>query len=445
MHIFWNLSTPLPSTHSSFSMSSRLPGFYKKTPLERRDVVSEHSNLIDTSLLEAQALTLDKAEIMIENVIGTFALPIGVAVNFCINGIDRLIPMVVEEPSIVAAVSNMARILRPFGGFSAHSDDSIMIGQIQLLDIMDTEKAKEQFAKIKYELIETAQRIHPNLIERGGGLRDMYMRSICYDEPDQSPQEMLIIHFHLDCVDAMGANMVNTIAESLAPIIEHALSCRVGLKILSNYATERISTASCSIPVQALALEDIPGEKVAEGIMDAYRFAYADPWRAATHNKGIMNGIDAVAVATGNDWRAIEAGAHAWAARSGQYRSLTSWRLEKGTLHGTLSLPLQIGTVGGPIKTHPQVGANLQMLNNPRAQELASIMAAVGLAQNLGALRALATEGIQKGHMRMHARNVAIQAGASKEELPLVVSKMSEAHNFCLDFAQQTLADIRSA
>jgi hydroxymethylglutaryl-CoA reductase len=425
-------------------MSSRLPGFYKKTPFERRAVISEHTKLIDTALLEASALSLEKAEIMIENVIGTFALPIGVAVNFCINGTDLLIPMVVEEPSIVAAVSNMARLLRPYGGFQAQSNTSIMIGQIQLLDIDDVHSCLEQFTNIKTELLQKGQTIHPRLVERGGGLRDIYARHVRYDEPNNTPLDMIVIHFHLDCVDAMGANMVNTIAEELAPIIESKLSCRVGLKILSNYATERLSHAQCSIPLHALKTENTSGAEVAQGIVEAYQFAYADPWRATTHNKGIMNGIDAVAVATGNDWRAIEAGAHAWASRSGQYRSLSCWSIKDNMLHGSLSLPIQAGTVGGPIKTHPQVAANLQLLNNPRAQELASVMAAVGLAQNMGALRALTTEGIQKGHMRMHARNVALQAGAKTEEVATIASRMSAAHDFSLDFAKIALQDLRA-
>ena len=424
-------------------MTSRLPGFYKKPPIERRKIVSTQSQLHDPSLLEASSLSLENAEIMIENVVGTFALPIGVAVNFCINDRDCLIPMVVEEPSIVAAVSNMARLVRPYGGFQARSDSSIMIGQIQLLDIANVSESLEIFPSLIPELFNICKDIHPRLVERGGGIRKFYAKHVQYNEENHPIVDMMVVHFHLDCVDAMGANMVNTIAEAIAPFLEQQLQCRVGLRILSNYATERLSYAECHIPFSALAVSDISGEDVAKGIVEAYQFAYADPWRAATHNKGIMNGIDAVAVATGNDWRAIEAGAHAWASRSGQYRSLSTWSISEDTLHGSISLPIQVGTVGGPIKTHPQVAANLKILQNPRAQELASIMAAVGLAQNMGALRALSTEGIQKGHMRMHARNIANQVGASPQERILLVERMSSAHNFTIAFAQRTLSAMR--
>ena len=425
-------------------MTSRLPGFYKKNPQERRKIICEHAEITDDQIFTSSALSLERAELMIENVIGTFALPIGIAVNFTINGEDRLIPMVVEEPSIVAAVSNMARLVRPHGGFSANSESSVMIGQIQLLDIRNIEYALKQFEHIKSALMNKADLVHPRLKERGGGIQDMYARHVRYEEPNCPPNDMIVIHFLLNCVDAMGANMVNTIAETLSPIIEQELSCRVGLRILSNYATERLSKAECSIPIDALSMKDISGNDVARGIVEAYQFAYADPWRAATHNKGIMNGIDAVALATGNDWRAIESGAHAWASRSGQYRSLSRWWIKDKKLHGSLTVPLQVGTVGGPIKTQPQVAANLKILNNPRAQELSSIMAAVGLAQNLGALRALATEGIQKGHMRMHARNVAVQAGARAHEIALLVCMMSDAHDFHLEFAVQALKEIRT-
>lgn len=425
-------------------MTSRLPGFYKKPPLKRREIISDKAQIHDEGIFSASVLSLERAELMIENVIGTFALPIGVAVNFCINNTDRLIPMVVEEPSIVAAVSNMARLLRPYGGFTAASDASVMIGQIQVLDVNDINASMQKLTAIIPTLMAQADLVHPRLKERGGGMKDIHIRHIRYDEPGERPQDMIVVHFLLDCVDAMGANMVNTIAEKIAPIIQNKLSCRIGLKILSNYATQRLSKAECCIPVEALSMEGVSGKKVAQGIVEAYQFAYADPWRAATHNKGIMNGIDAVALATGNDWRAIEAGAHAWASRSGQYRSLSKWWIKDEQLHGSLTLPIQVGTVGGPIKTQPQVAANLKILDNPRAHELSSIMAAVGLAQNMGALRALSTEGIQKGHMRMHARNIALQAGASTSEITDVVQKMSDAHHFSLEFAQQALAELRN-
>ncbi|MEC7986747.1 MAG: hydroxymethylglutaryl-CoA reductase, degradative [Myxococcota bacterium] len=424
--------------------SSRFPGFYRHTPMERRKAIAEEIHFDSPELFDASSLSLQHADIMVENVIGTFAMPLAIAVNFSINGSDRLIPMVVEEPSVIAAVSNMAKLVRPHGGFQSHSDESIMIGQVQLYDVSDPVACIEKLNHSKEFFMEQAHQIHPRLIERGGGIRGLDFRHIRYDEEGETPSDMVVMHFYLDCVDAMGANMINTIAEMLAPRLQDITGEKVGLRILSNYATKRLATARCQIPVNALNVDGISGELVAKGIINAYRFAYADPWRAATNNKGIMNGIDALAIATGNDWRAIEAGAHAWAARSGQYRSLGKWSLKDDSLVGELTLPMQVGTVGGPIRTHPQVAANLKILGNPRAKELSGIMAVIGLAQNLGALRALATEGIQKGHMRMHSRNIAIQAGAKHSEIPLVVERMSETHSFSLEFAQQILQSIRS-
>jgi hydroxymethylglutaryl-CoA reductase len=282
------------------------------------------------------------------------------------------------------------------------------------------------------------------LLERGGGLQSLNVRHILYDEPEEQTIDFIVVHFHLNCVDAMGANMINTIAEKMAPKIEELTGEKVNLRILSNYATERIATAHCSIPLSALKTGDLTGEQVADGIVDAYRFAYADPWRAATHNKGVMNGIDAVAIATGNDWRAIEAGAHAWASRTGQYRSLTKWSKRSGQLHGSISLPLQIGTVGGSIRSHPQVQTCLKILGNPRAQELSGIIAMVGLAQNLGALKALVTDGIQHGHMRMHARNIAVRVGAHEEEISEIVDIMAQNKDFSSAFAEKVKNNLRA-
>ena len=271
----------------------------------------------------------------------------------------------------------------------------------------------------------------------------MEVRHLTYQEQDYPKEEMLVLHFYLDCVDAMGANMVNTVAERLAPRVEAIAEGRVALRILSNLASRRLARARCSLPFSCLDTPTLSGEAVAQGIASAYRFAWADPWRAATHNKGIMNGVDAVALATGNDWRAIEAGAHAWAARDGQYRSLSTWRVQDGNLLGQLELPMQVGTVGGPIHTHPACAANLKILGNPGAKSLSSIMAAVGLAQNLGALRALATEGFLRGHMRMHARNVAVKAGARPHEVEAVVSAMSAQQEWSEERARGILANLR--
>lgn len=426
--------------------SSRLPGFYKLSPATRRERVADSAGLspAQQETLSAASLSIGRADLMVENVIGTFGLPLGVGVNFTINGRDVLVPMVVEEPSVVAAVSNMARLVRRSGGFTAEADPSVMIGQIQVCDVPDMDAAVAAVAAAEPELMSRAAAIHPRLVARGGGPRGVEVRRVVYDEPGEPRSEMLVVHFLLDCVDAMGANMVNTVAERLAPRIEVLTGGRVGLRILSNLASRRLARARCRIPAADLCTGEQDGEAVADGIAEAYRFAWADPWRAATHNKGVMNGIDAVALATGNDWRAIEAGAHAWAARDGQYRSLTSWkRAENGDLIGTIELPIQVGTVGGPIKNHPTVSTTLQILGDPRAGALAEVMAAVGLAQNLGALRALATEGIQRGHMRMHARNVALQAGAQPDEIPEVVASMCEAHDYSVEAARGALWALR--
>ncbi len=387
---------------------------------------------------DAGSLTLDTADAMIENVIGIFAFPIGVAVNLLLNGRDRLVPMVVEEPSVVAAVSNMARITRASGGIVAEADDGVMIGQVQL-DGCDDGAAARLRAEIP-RLSELAATVHPQLPTFGGGLRGMEVREVTYDEPGCTPENLVVLHFFLDCADAMGANMVNTIAERLAPEVAEITGGRVGMRILSNLADRRLARARVAVPVGDLGKG---GAEMAAGIAAAYRFAYADPYRAATHNKGVMNGVDAIALATGNDWRAIEAGAHAYAARDGQYRPLTTWRVANGVLHGTLEMPIQVGTVSGPIRVHPTVQANLKLAGVTGARDLALLMAAVGLIQNLGALRALATEGIQEGHMRMHARTVAISAGAAGEEIAAVVALLATEREFTMERAQIALRRFR--
>ncbi|MFT5685752.1 MAG: hydroxymethylglutaryl-CoA reductase, partial [Myxococcota bacterium] len=427
---------------------SRIPGFYKLTVNERRKLITDRADLdeVASAALSTDALGCERANLMVENVIGTFALPLGIGVNFQINGEDVLIPMVVEEPSVVAAVSNMARLVRRSGGFSAESDPSIMIGQVQLMDVSHPDAVVTALQEAIPQLSAMVSGIHPRLEARGGGLRGMEIRRVTYDEPGEPVVEMVVLHFHLDCVDAMGANMVNTVAERLAPEVEEITGEAVGLRILSNLASKRLSRARCRIDPAHLTTDDVSGEDVADGIVNAYRFAWADPWRAATHNKGVMNGIDAVALATGNDWRAIEAGAHAWACRDGQYRALSAWRRDDdGFLVGTIELPIQVGTVGGLIKNHPTAAANLQILGITRAGPLAAVMAAVGLAQNLGALRALATEGIQKGHMRMHARNVAVQAGAQTSEIAEVVSQMCTDEDYSVTRASQALTSLRAS
>ena len=423
-------------------MSSRIPGFYRLPPEARRSALAEHMG-VDVAGYRTEGLSLDAADVMVENVISTFSLPCGVGINLLINGHDVVVPMVVEEPSVVAAVSNMARLTRTAGGIHAEADDAIMIGQVQLAGAEHAEEAAERLRAAIPRLVELAQGVHPRLEERGGGLRGIEVRVVRYDEPGEQPEDFVVLHFLLDCVDAMGANMVNTLAERLAPVCEEVTGARVGLRILSNLADRRLARARVALRPDHLDHGDLAGEDVAAGIAEAYRFAWADPYRAATHNKGIMNGIDAVALATGNDWRAIEAGAHAYAARDGQYRPLSSWKVVDGVLHGSIEVPLQVGTVGGPIKVHPTVQDNLNMLGVTRARHLAGIMASVGLVQNLGALRALATEGIQEGHMRMHARNVASGAGATPSEVAELARLLHEGRDFSAETATRLLLGLR--
>ncbi len=427
-------------------MTSRIPDFYRLAPPARLAALAKARSLDAhwVDVLSGHGLQTPAADVMVENVIGTFSLPNAVAVNFMINGVERVVPMVIEEPSVVAAVSNMARLSRVAGGFLADSDPQRTIGQVQLLQVADPERTAAQIRAAIPALWDVAAAVHPRLVERGGGLRDMIVRTPVYDEPGRVRENMVVLQFVLDCVDAMGANMVNTIAERLAPDLESLTGERVGLRILSNLADQRLSRASIRLRPQDLASQEFDGAEVAEGIAAAWRFAWADPYRAATHNKGVMNGIDAVAIATGNDWRAIEAGAHAWCCRDGQYRPMTRWEVEAdGSLRGSLELPLQFATVGGPIKVHPTVQANLAVLGTTGARDLSAVAAAVGLAQNLGALRALATEGIQCGHMRMHARTVAVNAGARPEELAAVVAQLCSSRDWSVENARTILDNIR--
>jgi hydroxymethylglutaryl-CoA reductase len=427
-------------------MFSRIPGFYRLPPADRLQALAAQGAPQEAiEALSGPGLSLAQADLMVENVIGTFALPNAVAVNFLINGEDRLVPMVVEEPSVVAAVSNMARLVRPCGGFVAEADPSWMIGQVQLVRVKDPHATEAALRAALPRLEQVASVVHPRLAERGGGLRGFEVRRLRYEEPGKEAEDLVVLHFLLDCVDAMGANMINTIAERLAPHLEAITGEQVGLRILSNLADRRLARAECWVDPAGLADDPAEGPAVAERIASAWRFAWADPYRAATHNKGVMNGVDAVALATGNDWRAIEAGAHAYAARDGQYRPLTRWEVgADGRLRGSIALPVQFGTVGGPIKVHPTVQANLALLGARGARDLAAVAAAVGLAQNLGALKALATEGIQQGHMRMHARMVAATAGAEPDEVPAVVAALVSDQDFSVERANQELLRLRS-
>ena len=427
--------------------TSRIPGFYRLKPDERRGAIEAVAELEtdEVQALQATALSLESANMMIENVIGTFGLPLAVGVNFLVNGKDVVVPMVVEEPSVVAAVSNMAKLVRAAGGFVADADRGVMIGQVLIVGVTDVQEAMDRIAGDRDRLLALADGVHPRLRERGGGIVGMDVRRVEYDEPGEPPETFVVVEVHLDCLDAMGANMVNTVCERLAPEIETLARAPAAMRILSNLASRRLARARCTIPTELLAMEDGSGDAVAKAIARATRFAWADPWRAATHNKGVMNGIDAVAIATGNDWRAIEAGAHAWASRDGRYRSLTRWWLEGGNLEGSVELPIQVGVVGGQVRSHPTVVSNLKILGNPTARELSALMAAVGLAQNLGALRALSTEGIQRGHMRMHARTIAAQAGARADEVDAVAATLAREQEFSVEHARAVVHRLRHA
>lgn len=419
---------------------SRIPGFYRLDVPARHAELRERFGLTDDEvavLADGGTLCCDRADKMVENCVGVFGLPIGLGLNFLINGRDYAVPMVVEEPSIIAAVSNMARLVRPFGGFTADADESVMISQVQIVGAPDPDAAVKALHAARPRILARANAEHPRMAARGGGARDIEVRR--FDDP----YPMLVLHLLVDCKDAMGANAVNAMAEGVAPLVEELTGGRVYLRILSNLADRRCARASLKVPVSALEGNGFAGEDVAEGIVQAYRFAAVDPYRAATHNKGIMNGIDAVAIATGNDWRGIEAGAHAFAARDGRYGSLTEWWEEDGHLHGRIELPLAVATVGGSTKVHPAIAVLHKVLGVGDARELAMVMAAVGLAQNMGALRALATEGIQRGHMSLHARQLALAAGAEGKQVDEVARRLVREGEIKEAAARRVLAELQ--
>jgi len=419
--------------------SSRIPGFYNLTVSERLKQAAQAAGL-DAAWSELYTqpggLPPDQAEHMIENVVGIYGLPLGIATNFRINGVDRLVPMVIEEPSVVAGASFMAKLARLGGGFEAESDPSHMIGQIQLLGLDDLAAAQAQIMGNEAELLALADQVDAQLVALGGGARALEVRTL----DDSAAGPMLVVHLIFDTLDAMGANAVNSAVERLAPEIARLTGGRTRLRILSNLADRRLARARCRIPAEALDFEGYSGQDVRDGIIEAWAFADADPYRAATHNKGIMNGVDAVVIATGNDWRAVEAGAHAYAARDGRYRSLSRWSAgEQGELLGWLELPLALGTVGGATRVHPLARANLALMGVEHARELAEIVASVGLAQNLAALRALASEGIQRGHMELHARQVAIAAGAQGEQIERLARRLVEERSINVETAARLL------
>jgi len=422
---------------------SRIPNFRALTPAQRLAHIAQAASLTDDEvalLAQPGALSLDRANGMVENVIGTFELPLGVAGNFTVNGRDYLVPMAVEEPSVVAAASFMAKLAREGGGFEASSTGPLMRAQVQVIGITDPYGARLALLRARDEILAVANSRDKVLIDLGGGCRDIEVH-VFGDTPRGA---MVVMHLIVDVRDAMGANTVNTMAEAVSPLVEQLTGGTVRLRILSNLADLRLARARVRLAPAVLATRERSGEEVVEGVIDAYTFAAVDPYRAATHNKGIMNGIDPVIVATGNDWRAVEAGAHAYACRSGRYSSLTTWEKDtSGALVGTIEMPMPVGLVGGATKTHPLARLALKILDVKSAQELGEVAVAVGLAQNLGALRALATEGIQRGHMALHARNIALVAGATGDEIDHIAKQMAAEHDVRTDRAVALLDALR--
>jgi hydroxymethylglutaryl-CoA reductase len=378
--------------------NSRLPGFYKLSVEERREILRHRADLTEQDLqtLERGGLDVVTADRIVENAIGVYALPLGIGLNFRVNGHDVLVPMAVEEPSVIAAASNAAKMVREGGGFVAEADDPVMTAQIEIVDVADPEASVSRLEAAADELLALAQATLPRLSERGGGAREIEVRA--------HPRRV-VVHVHVDCRNAMGANMVNTVAEALASRVAELAGGRSGLRILTNLCDRRCVRVKARVPVGALGTSTLAGAAVRDGIVAASLFAEDDPYRAATHNKGIMNGVDAVVMATGNDWRGIEAGAHAFAAVGGRYRPLAVWREESGDLVGELEMPMALGTVGGTLHAHAGARLALKLLGVVDASMLGMIVGSAGLASNLAALRALATEGIQRGHMNLHRRS----------------------------------------
>lgn len=424
--------------------NSRLQGFYQLNPFERLQMVKSFDGLCDEDLRVLHGghgiLSVERADKMIENVVGTFNLPLGIATNFQINGRDHLIPMVVEEPSIVAGASYAAKLIREGGGFATSSTDPVMIGQIQVVGVKAPASARHDILARSAEILALANAQSRSLVGLGGGAREVEV----YLHASSPMGPMLVVHLLVDCRDAMGANAINSMCEAVAPLIEQISGGRVYLRILSNLADRRLARARCVVPTQALSRDGLSGEEVAEGIMWAYAFAAVDPYRATTHNKGILNGIDPVIVATGNDWRAIEAGAHAYAARSGTYTSLTTWERDaEGNLIGSIEVPMAVGIVGGATRVHPAAQAALKLLDVRSASHLGEIAVCAGLASNLAAMRALACEGINRGHMGLHARQIAMAAGAHGALVDEVARRMVEERNIKPARAEELMLELR--
>ena len=427
--------------------NSRLKGFYKLSVKERREMIAELANL-DQEAVDALAATGElsegAADRIIENVIGTLALPVGVATNFIVDGEHYLVPFALEEPSVVAAASNMAKRCHAKGGFVSNNTDPIMIGQIQVVDCDDPFAAKNALLGAADDLVSDCNEVDPILVKFGGGCKGLEARVI-----DTNSGPMVIVHLLVDCRDAMGANAVNTMAETIAPKVEAISGGTVILRIISNLAVHRLARVSATFTPEEMAnkgegVED--GAKVIDGIIQAYHFAAADPFRATTHNKGIMNAISAIAVACGQDWRAIESGAHSYASHERTYGSLTHWEKDsEGNLVGSIELPMAVGLVGGAVRVHPTAKANVAIMGARTADELAKVIAAAGIAQNLGALRALATVGIQAGHMKLHSRNMAVTAGANDDEVDTVVEMVrASGERITATAIEEALAKLRN-
>jgi len=415
--------------------SSRLPGFYKLGVAERRRIAATVLGIDESALARALSnggLDLERADKTIENVIGTYALPFAVGLNVQMNGHDHLVPMVVEEPSVVAATSNAARLIRAGGGFVAEADDAVMTAQVQLDQVPDVDAARKAIARHRTELLSLANEVVAGVVARGGGARDLEVRDL--------GDGWLVVHIYVDCCDAMGANLVNSVAEATAPRIAELTRGRPGLRILSNLSDRRCVRVTAQVPLNELVCNGWSAHEVRDAVVRASEFAERDPYRAVTHNKGIMNGVDAVTLATGNDWRAVEAGAHAFAARSGVYRPLSNWSVGSGgALLGSLEMPLALGIVGGPSRSHEGVKLALTMSGARSARDLAMLAACAGLAANLAALRALATDGIQRGHMALHARSVAMAAGARGIDVEKVALAIHEKGQVTLEAARTVL------
>lgn len=420
-----------PQKFYALNLADRLAQLSRESgvPLEELKVLSG-----------AGGLNADQADHMVENAVGVFSLPLGIARNFLVNGREVLVPMAVEEPSVIAGASFMAKLVQQGGGFKAEVSAPEMIGQLQVLDVADLEDARSKLEEHRAELLDMASAVDPVLVRFGGGARELQVRII--DNSAIGP--FLVVHLILDVRDAMGANAINTALERIAPRVAEISGGRVHLRILSNLADRRLAKATCTIPLEALAFEGYSAEKVRDGIIEAWAFAEADPYRAATHNKGIMNGVDAVVLATGNDWRAVEAGAHAFAARNGCYTSLSTWSKDaQGNLCGMLEMPMAVGIVGGATRVHPAAQAGLKLMKVTTAAELAEIIVSVGLAQNLAALRALATEGIQRGHMGLHARQIAAAAGAQGDDIEKLAQQLVFEKTIRAERAEEILREWR--